>query len=249
MIPPVHFYLVAAYTVGIPLFQAAWGHRTKIKSPLFKPVMLVYNLALAAFSAWCFLVSLQAVQKLPLYGNDCGLWFSPQNSEWALAVNLFTWSKYVEFSDTLFLVLNGKDASWLHYLHHIGAPLNMAGLEAGKNEAVIYFIGLNSCIHTLMYLYYGTCIVYKDSKLLKRLKPLMTSMQIVQFFTGFVGLYFYIDVPCFYASKEHMALYWYTYLYVGLVLCLFLNFYLQNYFAGASKGAGKSSTKGGKKEE
>ena len=38
--------------------------------------------------------------------------------------------RYVEFADTIFLIVRGKPVSWLHYLHHIGAPINMVSERA-----------------------------------------------------------------------------------------------------------------------
>ena len=38
--------------------------------------------------------------------------------------------RYVEFADTIFLIVRGKPVSWLHYLHHIGAPINMVSGRA-----------------------------------------------------------------------------------------------------------------------
>lgn len=234
VVPIEYFYGVAAYALGVPLFQLIWGDY-KIKSKLFKPALLIYNIVLSIFSFACFLVSAEQFLREPMYGNDCDLWFSAKNQLFKTAVLYFAWSKYVEFLDTLFLILNNRGVSLLHYFHHIGAPIDMAALYYVEMESVILFIGLNSFIHTVMYAYYGACIAYKGSKTLKALKPFVTSLQIAQFVFGLYNFTYYLDVPCFVNNKYAVATYYFTFVYVFCVLLLFTHFFIGEYLCKSKK--------------
>merc|ERR1712032_641505 len=95
---------------------------------------------------------------------------------------LFYVSKYVEFLDTYFLILCDRNVSWLQFIHHVGAVLDMGMLYHGRNDAVWIFVGLNGIIHTIMYYYYACCILKWEFTLMP--KSWITRMQLVQFFTG-----------------------------------------------------------------
>ena len=191
--------------------------------------MLAYNVVMSGFSAWCFYVMYGTMFKYEVKTNDCSLFNSdPRYKQMA---QLFYLSKYVEFLDTFFLIARAKRVSWLHYLHHIGAPIDMGLIVMTGTEVGWIFIFLNSIIHTMMYGYYALLLVGVRPPG----KVLITFAQIVQFFTGFYIIYDYKNVPCYGKSAANMVVWWYNYIYVGLVLFLFLIFFLREYVMGANK--------------
>ena len=71
-----------------------------------------------------------------------------------LTAELFFWSKYVEWIDSVFLLYNNKPISVLHGFHHLGAPIAMGSMVAVKTEFVWIFVLFNGFVHTVMYSYY-----------------------------------------------------------------------------------------------
>ena len=107
------------------------------KKGAYKRAMIAYNVVMAVFSAACFVATTVALgwdrgygkplldwagdSQVPLYTNACP---SPVYGSklFTVAAKLFYYSKYVEYLDTVWLVLKGKDVSFLQTFHHFGAP-------------------------------------------------------------------------------------------------------------------------------
>ena len=236
MLFPPRFWLCGVYAVLCPLFWAR--HKTgrdlgkKNSGPTasaLRAFMLLYNVVMSAFSAYCFYVMYDTMGKYDVKTNDCRLF--DRDPRYKAMGTLFYLSKYVEFLDTFFLVARAKRVSWLHYLHHIGAPIDMGLIMMTGTEVGWIFIFLNSIIHTMMYGYYALLLVGVRPPG----KVFITFAQIVQFFTGFYIIYDYKNVPCYGKSAANMVVWWYNYIYVGLVLFLFLIFFLREYVMGANK--------------
>ena len=161
-----------------------------------------------------------------------------RNSFLLFRFRFFYWSKYVEFLDTVFLILRAKPVSWLHYIHHIGAPINMGLGAMYGNEMTWIFVLLNSFIHSIMYSYYGAALA---GVRLGFLRPVITSGQILQFITGFSMLWSYKNVPCFGSNPRHMVNWYFTWAYVGTVLFFFAWFFLKNYILKGKKKKSKAA--------
>jgi len=68
--------------------------------------------------------------------------------------NIFSFMKIVEWADTLFLILNNKKISALHYIHHAIVPwmtINTLNDTPGNNIVLI----TNNLAHFMMYAYYA----------------------------------------------------------------------------------------------
>lgn len=156
----------------------------------YKTSMILYNVLMAVFSAACFVATTVALgwagdlpgakallewagdTPAPLYTDACP---SPVYSSYlfTMAAKLFYYSKYVEYLDTAWLVLKGKDVSFLQSFHHFGAPWDVYLGIAFKNEGLWIFVFLNAFIHTVMYTYYAIAAAGVPYPA----KPLITLMQ------------------------------------------------------------------------
>lgn len=198
--------------------------------PSWKAFMFYYNLLMSVYSALTFVGTSYYLSGLSFYSDDCQLHARQPMLQWIYY--LFYLSKFVEYMDTAFLIVRGVPISWLQYIHHIGAAINIWGGIRYGNECTWIFVFFNSFIHALMYYYYAHSIYGK--KVLPRI--VITSLQILQFLTGFSFLYFYVHVTCYVRSPALMLGGWYlTYCYVGTVLMLFLNFFLRAYIVSGKK--------------
>ena len=68
-----------------------------------------------------------------------------------ISVNMFLYSKYLEWFDTLFLHLSGKKISSLQYTHHMStAILVYINLIDYISPHMFIFMGMNCFVHILM---------------------------------------------------------------------------------------------------
>lgn len=70
---------------------------------------------------------------------------------------IFTYSKVIEFLDTVFMILEGRmrQVSFLHVYHHVSIfTYWFAILWAGPGSDAYFSLAINSYIHVLMYGYY-----------------------------------------------------------------------------------------------
>jgi len=233
------FVLIPVYVLAQPLLRWYFNSREAYKDNRvwWKRLMITYNLGLCVFSLICAVWMTNIVNKaLPNQG------FSVDNfqrsPDYGRIVFWFYISKYVEFADTFFLLLQKKPVSWLQWIHHIGAPLNVGLLYYTKDPGAHLFIILNGFIHTLLYAYYAATIA--NIKLPG--KWVLTFLQIMQFNVGF---YFYTkfqSLDGYRQNTQYMACHLFTWVYVLIVEGLFLHFF---YTAYVRPSNGKSGAKRG----
>lgn len=235
------YMLVPCYSLAVAtlLRVGPWSadktkERTYVASGdwFWRPVMIAYNAAMTVFSLVC--ASTMAYVVFSRHGGEIkGAECARIGSDplFRRVVYAFYVSKYVEFADTLFLIVKGKGVSNLHYYHHCGAAIVMGMLYHSATEATFIFVTFNGFIHTLMYAYYGL------SLLGIRLpgKSHLTSLQITQFVVGLAWFFSYKDNACYQASPQMMLTYLVTFAYVLMVLLFFVNFYVSAYVAKTGK--------------
>eukprot|EP00922_Rhytidocystis_sp_ex-Travisia-forbesii_P048996 GHVS01072930.1.p1 GENE.GHVS01072930.1~~GHVS01072930.1.p1 ORF type:complete len:434 (-),score=57.43 GHVS01072930.1:688-1989(-) len=121
-----------------------------------------------------------------IYGHGAvGLW-----------VLLFTYSKYVELIDTVFIVLRKKELGFLHWYHHCTVLLYTWDSFYVEQPSGLYFVAMNYSVHTVMYFYY-----FMAAQCKRRLSwgVYVTVAQITQMFVGvaitLVSLYYVHAYP------------------------------------------------------
>lgn len=217
------YLLCVVYLFAVPAFQALCN-RYSLYTPYraqWKAIISTYNFVLAAYSlASCLLMS------FAIYRN--GIFHMQEHADplYVQVAKVFYWSKYVEFLDTAFLILAGKPVTWLQYLHHAGAPLDMGVHVLNQVPSAWIFVCLNGFIHTIMYTYYAfTILKWKFPG-----KQFITSLQLIQFFSGLGMTTRYLNVPGFWDSEVCRVAWTFNVAYVGLLILLFANFYFQTYY-------------------
>ena len=130
-------------------------------------------------------------------------------------------SQVLELLDTVFMVLRHKSRqiSFLHVYHHSSMLLlSDLGRRFYPWPCIAVFLGMNSFVHVLLYLYYGLTALFPDNP--PMWKKQMTQVQIVQFLVGFVVAvvgYMYYNY-CVYSILYGITMTW-----------LFSNFYYHAY--------------------
>jgi hypothetical protein len=158
-------------TFGYLLLAPLLKHTSLVdtRKGAYRRSMVTYNILMAVYSLGCFVATTTALgwdfgygdwlralsgdKVVELYTDACPspVWDSKL---FVWAAKSFYYSKYVEYLDTVWLVLKGKPVSFLQTFHHFGAPWDVYLGLVLENEGLWIFLFLNSFIHTVMY----TCV-------------------------------------------------------------------------------------------
>jgi len=169
------FLLIPAYAFAVSVLTRAYsrdGKPVASTSAMWRPLMIFYNLAMALFSLMCFLGMSYFVATNETFTENC-LAAKQHNQLFNNLVYAFYLSKYVEFADTLFLIVKGKKVSWLHWIHHMGAALDVGILYLSGFEGSWIFVLLNGFVHSVMYTYYACALM----KIKLQGKSIITTLQ------------------------------------------------------------------------
>uniref|UniRef100_A0A0G4HD55 Elongation of fatty acids protein n=1 Tax=Chromera velia CCMP2878 TaxID=1169474 RepID=A0A0G4HD55_9ALVE len=186
---------------------------------------------MALFSLATGILSVVRLQQLNWDIFSCGWTSAPffGSLTYHHLVVAFYISKYIEFLDTVFIVLDGKHPIFLHRFHHAGATIALHLLAATRDEGAIIFLGLNGFVHAVMYTY------YHFSKSLRWMRPFITSGQILQFLAGFYIYYPFCTTECFWSDPQKRISFVYQYAFVGVVMLFFLKFFVEAYMPKKGK--------------
>lgn len=179
---------IAVYTIAV---LRAPSPKPGESSPSLKNALFTWNIMMALFSAWCTAIAVPHY----LFG-DHGLFSDGitasvcSNSEWFSGGKVgkvavaFTLSKFVEFGDTLFLALRGRELTNLHTFHHAMTLALTWTLFERRASTGLVCVAMNSFIHTVMYFYYAAVLHPKARKLLIPHSQWITVVQISQMVIG-----------------------------------------------------------------
>ncbi|CAO1420809.1 unnamed protein product [Diamesa tonsa] len=148
-------------------------------------------------------------------------------------MRMYFWSwfsifvRLAELVETVFFILRKKSnqVSKLHVYHHVSTVLffwSFVKYNAGYME--VYLALLNSGIHVIMYSYYLLTSFKVWEKYLKMFKPILTSMQLIQFII-ILGHCTAAVLPSCRASPIFYGMF----VNVVLLFILFGNFFIKNY--------------------
>lgn len=189
-----------------------------------KVAMQVYNVLQVALNVY-MIWGLAVVPVLPY--NLFGL-----NNKYTARVEYFVYvhylSKFLDFLDTAFIVLRGKDRqqlSFLHVYHHASIGMIWGALlySGHGNGTAAFGCLINSVIHCLMYSHY----LYTSFGYTNPFKKLITQAQLIQFATCIV------HAVCVLAWETVLPrpLAWAQFVYHIQMLVLFGHFYRRSYIA------------------
>jgi hypothetical protein len=166
----------------------------------------LWNLGLSLFSTWGFWNMIWTLREA---ASERGLHFTICADSSAfmaytgerpamLALCLFCLSKIPELGDTVFLILKRKPVRFLQWYHHATVMLFCWLALSTKYMPGLWFAATNYFVHSIMYMYF--CLMtFKQKtlqKVLKRIAPFITIIQISQMVWGLilngiaVGTYF-----------------------------------------------------------
>ncbi|XP_023222653.1 putative fatty acid elongation protein 3 [Centruroides sculpturatus] len=209
------------YMKSRPPFQLRWP-------------LVIWNMLLAAFS---ICGTLRLLPGMWISIREFGFMFSVCNISFALNhhplpfwLSVFTWSKLIEFGDTIFLVLRKQKLIFLHWYHHAATLIFVWYFNSNEASTTYWCMTMNIFVHSFMYSYYAM-------KAMKIKVPVfiamtITTIQIAQMFTGcFLTLsatYMYYSGK--YCEQTNTSLFLFNCMYLSyawLFCCFFRDSYLK----------------------
>ncbi|XP_070502204.1 very long chain fatty acid elongase 7-like [Chironomus tepperi] len=150
---------------------------------------------------------------------------------------LFYWLRLIELFETMFFIMRKKQEqiSFLHVYHHISTLFFLYLAYRYSAEVMdMFIIILNNDVHILMYIYYFLSSFKKLQPSLAKLKPIMTTIQIVQLILIFGQC---IAVRACGISNGIFSIAIFN---VAVLLIFFGNFYYQSYMKKKAIRKGKN---------
>lgn len=133
-------------------------------------------------------------------------------------------SKYAEYADTVFLIVQGKEVGNLHFWHHLVVTFTSWTWFRAEVEWVADGVIFNTFVHCLMYYYY----YLTGMGIRPWWKKYVTSLQILQFVTSFIATsiwaYYHFTVGCHFLTLIGISV-----AFNGWLLLMFVSFYLSSY--------------------
>lgn len=171
---PFNRWIMMSYVPLVLLLQCIYIPRLRG----IRMLWYVFNVCLASYSLYVFAASTDVV----LYGAGITHAFNKDSKD---IIGTFLVSKYVELLDTFFIIFSRKQIGFLHVYHHIVTLIFTRMNFLSMIHASIFFVWMNSLVHTIMYAYYAaTCLGLRF-----KYKYCITILQIVQMFGGLGVLY------------------------------------------------------------
>lgn len=181
------------------------------KCPSIGPIQTLHNILMSIFSGTIVALSLSHVW---VHGLDS------DNDIYQRITFAFFLSKYIEWIDTVFLILNGKDLIFLHVFHHAVTSF-IFGFENIFPMTSIVGVTLNSFVHMIMYGYYASpCMSIRRH---------ITTMQIVQFLIAIVFHTYMIRHDYGRICNDYWIECMFPLFTTFSILLLFLNFFVRQY--------------------
>uniref|UniRef100_A0A3B4ATW3 Elongation of very long chain fatty acids protein n=1 Tax=Periophthalmus magnuspinnatus TaxID=409849 RepID=A0A3B4ATW3_9GOBI len=146
---------------------------------------------------------------------------------------LFWFSKIIELIDTIFFVLRKKQGqiTFLHIFHHSFMPWTWWwGVGYAPGGMGSFHAMVNSCVHIIMYFYYGLAAAGPRFQKFLWWKKYMTAIQLTQFvLVSLHATQWYFMDSCNYQFPIIIHLIW---MYGTFFFVLFSNFWIQAYVKG-----------------
>jgi hypothetical protein len=232
------FYLLSSYVLSLYkqefkiLYETSKSYRS-----IIRVFSIIHNFLLMTFSGYVFYEMCTEIDReyhtydpsviLPkiTFNNDRLLFLS-----W-----IFTYSKIYEFFDTYLILWKGQTPILLQKYHHFGAVWVWYLMTINHSVSSLVSTSFNSCVHTVMYFYYFCCSLGYSNK---KIKPFITSLQLIQLISGNCILLYYILIPNMdHIHDPRILCKVFLFIYVLILIMMFLKFFMYSYLVKKVKSS------------
>jgi len=212
-----------------------WGPRyMSTRKPVqgLRPLMMAYNAFQVVFSVWLFWQAGVAgwFGGYKFVCEACDFSDHPKAIQMMHCGYWYMFSKYIDFIDTIFFVMNKKPEhiSLLHVSHHALMPVGVwygIRYQPGGHGTMMGF--LNAFVHAVMYLYYLLAAMGPRVRPFLWWKKYLTGLQMAQFTFVFFHALALVFVDC--EVPLHPALLRWLMGQAVIFFALFADFYIKAY--------------------
>uniref|UniRef100_A0A673JE67 Elongation of very long chain fatty acids protein n=1 Tax=Sinocyclocheilus rhinocerous TaxID=307959 RepID=A0A673JE67_9TELE len=202
-------------------------------SPVSMTAVLLAYLFFALYAGPRFMANrkpFQLKEAMIIYNLSLvGLWCDLANVCMARVAWLFLFSKFIELMDTVFFVLRKKHSqiTFLHIFHHSFMPWTWWwGASYAPGGMGSFHAMINSCVHVIMYFYYGLSAAGPRFQKFLWWKKYMTTQFVL---VSLHATQWYFMESCDYQVPLFIHLIW---MYGTFFFVLFSNFWYQAYVKG-----------------
>ena len=179
-------FICAMYVPTIFTLKNYMQNKPAMRGGYYDKLFFLWNMFLSLSSG------IRAVLLFPFIYNDfvndenygiCNTTLNAVNNPiFVYTCVLFSFSKFLEFIDTIFVVTRKSQLEFIHWYHHIVTCIycwhcSYIGISISK-----YFAFMNLSVHTIMYFYYALYAI--GNKILHPYRKLITIIQISQMIGG-----------------------------------------------------------------
>lgn len=175
--------LGASYLLTLFLLKQWMDRREPIK---LKTPLIAWNTCLAIFSVTAFVqfapgTALGDLVKGGFVYSVCSVepFPTPKLTFW---MAMFIVSKFVEFGDTIFLVLRKAPLTFLHVYHHVSVAVYAWFGGVDRSSLGHWFLTMNFAVHSIMYTYFA--LKGLGVNIPSIIAKVITSLQLFQFVVG-----------------------------------------------------------------
>lgn len=157
-------------------------------------IAFIWNLLLSVLSLWGFVAATVKQPGLLLTTSFPEKDYHPTVR---MVIAIFTLTKAVEFGDTILLFLKRRPIPFIHTYHHCTVTLYCLHAQYTNVSFAHLFALMNLFVHAIMYMYYAAATAAPGAKFLRRLRPGITLLQLLQMLVGM-----YVSVSGLLASQQ-----------------------------------------------
>lgn len=227
-------WYLSIYMSVIYIICISYGQKwIKNRKPYnLKNLIAIWNLSLSCFSLFG---SIKMIPELVSVVIQKGFYHSVCNNSYADDVSieywiwLFTWSKLIEFGDTVFIVLRKQKLIFLHWIHHVITLIYCFFVYSETPATSRWGITINYAIHAIMYFYYALKVL--KFSVPKNISMTITILQTIQMFVGIITgsgalLFILTGYSCDGTVSTALA----TFSMSSFYFILFSKFFVKRYF-------------------
>ena len=223
------YLLGGFYLIGIIQLQRYMKHRESYK---LKYTLFLWNLLLSIYSIYS---TTQVISFLLSNLYNKGITYSVCTNQNRKQMELHPiifffciYSKILEWGDTILLLLNKKNLSFLHYFHHYITFIYCVDSWSSQPTSGYIFCSMNVFVHSIMYFYYALNSI--GIYLSHTFKICLTSLQIGQMILGLSSLIIQKNNCPQDSFTENFGISMYLFYFY-----LFISFFINKYFIKRKK--------------